>query len=94
MFSLREMRRTWKPSWSGETLYTENGSSWRRSREKRRFPLTGSTPGKTAYADYAAVLDEAEVEISKVRETEDPLYVSEISNLKEELRKPEGDALP
>ena len=58
--------------------------------DNQYYRIPASFAGKsleTLYADYLALLDEAKVEIvSKVRRTEDPVYESEISELKEKLK--------
>ena len=56
------------------------------------YRIPASFAGKnleTLYADYLALLDEAKVEISRVRRTEDPVYESEINKLKEKLKSAE-----
>ena len=41
---------------------------------------------ETLYADYLALLDEAKVEVSMLRRTEDTVYKSQINELTEKLK--------
>ena len=57
--------------------------------DSKYYRIPASFAGKsleTLYADYLALLDEAKVEVSMLRRTEDTVYESQINELTEKLK--------
>lgn len=57
--------------------------------EAKYYRIPAAFAGKsleTLYADYLALLDEAKVEVSMLRRTEDTVYESQINELTEGLK--------